>query len=82
MNKEIKGSIKSFLIELLVYGALVSGYFFLVLHLMGQWLYRVFEQNRKWYAVTALLLIVCQGLLLEILTRLLLAWIKPRAEAE
>jgi len=82
VDREVKSSLISFCIELLIYAGLVVAYYFLVLHLLGDWLQRLFEQERKLYAVTALVLIICQGLILEVLTRLLLGFIKPRTEAE
>ena len=82
MDQEAKSSLKSFLIELLVYAALVLGYYFLVLHFLGGWLHELFEHNRKTYAAMTLLLIVCQGILLETFTTFLLAFIKPRVEGE
>lgn len=78
MNRELRISIKSFLIELVVYAALVVGYFFLVLNFLDGWLYHLFQDERRTYASVALLLIIGQGLLLEVLTRTLLALIKPR----
>lgn len=80
MNRELRSSVKSFLIELLVYASLVAGYFFLVLNFLNNWLQRLFQQERRVYAAAALLLIIGQGLLLEVLTRALLALIKPRTE--
>jgi len=80
MNPEVKSSLKSFLIELVLYAALVVGYFVLVLNFLGGWLYRLSETNHRVYAAVALGLIVCQGIVLEVLTRLLLAFIKPRTE--
>ena len=82
MNREVKSSLISFCIELLIYAVLVVAYYFLVLHLLGDWLQRLFDHDRRLYAVTALGLIICQGLMLEVLTRLMLAFIKPRTEAE
>ena len=82
MRKEVKSSLISFCVELVIYAVLVIAYYFLVLHLLGGWLLRLFEHDRRVYAVTALGLIICQGLLLEVLTRLLLAFIKPRTEVE
>ena len=82
MDREVKSSLISFFIELLIYAGLVVAYYFLVLHLLGDWLQRLFEHERELYAVTALILIICQGLILEVLTRLLLAFTKPRTEAE
>ncbi len=82
MNQEVKSSLKSFVLELLVYGALVVGYFFLVLHLMGNWLNDLFHNNPRLYAAAALLLIIGQGVLLEWVTSMLLAFIKPLLEDE
>ena len=80
MKKEFRNSLKSYLVELAVYGVLVAAYFLLVLHFLGGWLYGLFEGDRRVYAAVALLLIIGQGVLLETVTRLLLAWIKPRTE--
>ena len=76
MRREIRNTLKSFLVELAVYAALVTVYFFFVLHLLGGWLEGLFEHDRRFYAGLALLLIIAQGLLLETLTRALLGWIK------
>ena len=82
MKQELKYSLKSFLLELLVYAGLVTLYYLSVLHFLGGSLKNLFLHDRKLYAGIALGLIIGQGLLLEILTRLLLAWIKPRTEDE
>ncbi len=80
MNPEIKKSLRSYLVEVVVYAALVAAYYFLVLHFMGPWLADFYESNRKSYAALALGLILAQGLILEIVTRWLLAWLNPRRE--
>jgi hypothetical protein len=80
MKKELKTVIKSFSIELVVYAVLVVGYFFLVLHFLGDWLYHLYHDERKTYAFVALALIIGQGIVLEILTRALLRFIKPERE--
>lgn len=82
MKREIKAALKSFAIEFFIYAALVVGYYFLVLHLIGGWLADLFQHDRKLYSFVAVGLIIGQGFLLEILTRLLLAIIKPRVEEE
>lgn len=64
---------------MVIYCALVAGYFFAVLHFLGDWLQDLFLHHRKSYAVLALLLIVMQGVVLEAVTRCLLAWLKRRA---
>jgi hypothetical protein len=80
MKAEVKRSLLSSLIELAGYAVLVTLYFFLVLAFLGGWLRHLFESDRKLYAVVALGLISGQGLLLELLTRLLLSALKPRME--
>jgi hypothetical protein len=82
MNRELKGWLKSFLIELLVYSVLVVGYFFLVLHFLEDSIARLFEGDRRLYAFIALALIVGQGILLELLTAALFALIKPRVDEQ
>jgi hypothetical protein len=72
MNPKLKKVIKSFALELVIYGAAVIGYFFLVLHFMGSWLEQIFRNDRKTYALMSLLLMLGQGLVLEKLTRVLL----------
>ena len=78
MKRDVETAVRSFLIEFVVYGALVTGYYFLVLHFLGDWLFHLFSKDRATYAAVALALIIGQGFLLEILTRLLLSWIHPR----
>jgi hypothetical protein len=76
MNPEVKSSLKSFLVELVVYAGLVTAYFLLVLNFLGPWLKQIFTYNRRIYAGVALGLIICQGFVLEALTRFLLESIK------
>jgi membrane protease YdiL (CAAX protease family) len=64
--------IVSFLLVLVLYAVLVTGYFFLVLHFLGGALRALFETNKTAYAFVALALIIGQGVLLEVLTRALL----------
>lgn len=82
MNRELKGWLKSFLVELVVYAALVVGYFFFVLHLLEDWIAQVYQGDRRIYAVVALALIVGQGIALELLTAALFALIKPRMDEQ
>lgn len=78
MQKETKHSLKSFLLELIVYAVIVSIYFIAVLHFLGTWLNDIFVQNKRLYAVVALILIVAQGVVLETLTTALLKFIRRR----
>jgi membrane protease YdiL (CAAX protease family) len=82
MEKRIGKTLGRSLLELCVYAVLVTGYYLLVLKFLGGWLYQLFQQQRQTYAGIALGLIIAQGFVLEILTRGLLGWIKPRREDE
>ena len=73
-------SLRSFLLEFLVYGLAVAVYFFLVLTFLADWLTELFTANREGYAFVALGLIVAQGFLLELLTRTVLDLFRPRPE--
>jgi hypothetical protein len=78
LKRELRDSLATFLVELVVYAVVVTGYFLLVLHLLGGWLADMVHHDRRWYAAAALGLIIGQGLLLEILTRALSNWLKRR----
>jgi hypothetical protein len=80
VKKEASRTLKAFLIELLVYAALVVGYFFLVLHLLGAWLNDLSAHHRYVYATTAILLIIVQAVLFEALTTFLLRLLRGRSE--
>ena len=80
MKNETKSSLIAYLIELLVYAVLVVVYFFAVLHFLGDWLAELFHMHRKGYAAAALILIIAQGVVLEVLTRFLLQFIRFRRE--
>jgi len=67
----IRVLIRNFGIEVLIYAALVVGYFVLVLRLLGEPLKELFTDNLSLYAVAALVLIVVQGAVLELLTSFL-----------
>jgi hypothetical protein len=64
--------IRNFAIEVLLYAALVVGYFYLVLRVLGEPLRRIFGENLLLYAIVALALIVAQGALLEFITTFML----------
>ena len=80
MKNEAAGALKAFLIELVVYAALVIGYFFLVLHFLGGVLYDLAVRHRFLYALTAILLIIGQAVFLEAVTTFLLRLIRGRSE--
>jgi hypothetical protein len=80
MKKEVARTLRAFAIELVVYALLVIVYFFLVLHLLGQWLYQLEVQHRYVYGGVAILLIVGQAVLLESITTFLIRLIRGRSE--
>ena len=64
--------------ELVLYAVFVFAYFFLVLHFLGGWIKRLFDENRSLYGLVALALIIAQGVALETLTTALLRVIRRR----
>lgn len=80
MKKETVKTLRAFAIELVVYAALVVGYFLLVLHFLGGWLYQLEIRHRYTYAGVAILLIIGQAVVLESVTTLLLRIIRGRSE--
>jgi hypothetical protein len=78
MKKDNAKSLRAFAIELAIYAVLVTAYFFLVLHLLGNWLYRLDMQHRILYAVVALLLIAGQAVVLDALTTVLFRFLRRR----
>jgi len=73
-------TLRAFAFELAIYGLLVTGYFFVVLHLLGGWLYELEVHHRYTYAGVAILLIIGQAVVLESLTTFLLRLIRGRSE--
>jgi hypothetical protein len=71
-----KKLIRNFLLEMLIYGGLVTAYFFVVLQFLSGYLNRWFETNLVLFAVMGLILIVAQGILLDLVTSFLMDQIK------
>jgi Na+-driven multidrug efflux pump len=78
MKKQETKSLRAFAIELVIYSVLVTVYFFLVLHLLGEWLYHLETQHRYLYAVVALLLIAGQAVALDAVTTVLFRLLRGR----
>ena len=78
MNKAETKSVRVFAIELAIYAVLVTVYFFLVLHLLGEWLYRLETQHRVVYAIVAILLIAGQAVVLDAVTTVLFRLLRRR----
>jgi hypothetical protein len=79
MKSETSKTLRAFLIELAVYAVLVVGYFFLVLHFLGGWLYQLEIHHRYTYAGVAILLMIGQAVVLQNVTTLLLRLIRRRS---
>ncbi len=73
-------ALEAFLVELGVYAAFVTAYYFLIMHYVSGWIPKVFKENIEMYALVALGLIVAQGFVLERLTSALL-WVIERIQA-
>ena len=76
MKKDSAKNLRVFAVELAIYAVLVTAYFFLVLHFLGNWLYRLEMQHRILYAVVAILLIAGQAIVLDAVTTLLFRFLR------
>lgn len=71
-KNEAKHTFRALLIELPIYGLLVVGYFFLVLHFLSDWVGQLHAEHSIIYALVAIGLIIGQAVALESVTTLLL----------
>lgn len=71
-SPNIKRLIINFIIELIVYGVLITIYTILVLRVMADFLLDLFNNQLVVYAFVGLGLIVAQGVLLDLVTTLLI----------
>jgi hypothetical protein len=78
MKQDAAKSLRAFAAELAIYAVLVTGYFFLVLHTLGDWLFRLETQHRVLYALVALLLIAGQAVVLDALATVLFRLVRGR----
>ncbi len=67
---------RNLVFELIIYGGLILAYNFFVLRWLKDWLLLIFNSNLVIYAVSALTLIVIQGVFLDFVTSFLLKYIK------
>jgi hypothetical protein len=65
---QVKRTLRAFALELLIYAALVTGYFFAVLFYLGDWLVQLETQHIRIYAVISIFLIIGQAVVLEAVT--------------
>jgi hypothetical protein len=68
---------KAFLLELMIYAALVVVYFVLVLHFFSGWFKELFDHDRRMFAVMALAVMIGQTVGLEIVSNTLV-WLFRR----
>jgi hypothetical protein len=67
-KREARRTLGAFVVELVLYGLLVTAYFFGVLLFLGPRLVQLEMQHIRIYAVVAILLILGQAVLLEAIT--------------
>lgn len=75
MKPRTKRLLRNFLLEMIIYGVLLSAYFYFVLRFLGQPLNHLFQLNPIFYAGASLMLIVAQSVLLERVTAYLVRWL-------
>jgi hypothetical protein len=80
MKTDTSTTLRAFLIELAVYAAFVTAYFFLVLHYLSGWLQDLHLHHVKIYALATIVLIIGQAVLLESVTTWLLRFLRGRSE--
>jgi hypothetical protein len=80
MKTDTSTTLRAFLIELAVYAVFVTAYFFLVLHYLSDWLQDLHLHHVKIYALTTIVLIIGQAVLLESVTTWLLRFLRGRSE--
>jgi hypothetical protein len=76
MKAKASATLRAFLIELIVYSALVVAYFFLVLHFLADWINHLEASSIHIYALVSIGLIIGQAILLEIVT----TWLMRRLQ--
>jgi hypothetical protein len=78
MSAPSKRTLLGFAIELVIYAALIAIYFFLVLRFLGDWLRSLFLEHRDLYAAVAILLMIGQAVVLELVTNILATFLRLR----
>jgi hypothetical protein len=68
----VRQTLRVFIVELVLYAALVTVYFFAVLHFLGGWLIQLEIHHIRTYAAVSILLIIGQAVLLDAVTTALL----------
>lgn len=68
--------IRNLIVEILLYSLLLVGYYFLVIHWMQDWIPDLFASNLTVYAFVGLGLILIQAVFLDLVTSILMKYIK------
>jgi|SRR5882724_8768163 len=79
-QKKSEPSLKTFVVQLVIFTALVVSYFFLVLSFFSHWLKELFDQNKLVYALVAWALIATQALVLEVIAAALLKVVESKID--
>jgi hypothetical protein len=72
-REDVRTLLRNFILELVVYGALVVAYSWLVLRWLKEPLQELFQSDLVLYALLSLGLIVAQGAVLDVITTFLLS---------
>jgi len=73
---EPKILLRNLLIEIIIYGFFIYGYYMLVLRFLDDWLMTIFHTNLVNYSLVGLGLIVIQAILLDFITSYLMKFIR------
>ena len=72
----VQRTMRAFAAELVIYAALVTAYFFAVLHLLGGWLVGIETAHIRIYGLVAIVLIIGQAAVLEAVTTWLMRFLR------
>jgi hypothetical protein len=80
VGEEAATRLKALVLELIIYGLLVTVYVLLVLRYLSDWLKHLYDHGKTRYAIICLLLIIGQGVALELVTGALLRLMRTKVE--
>ena len=72
MKKPLGPILRRLAIELILYGLLLVVYFWFVLRYLDSWIYSLFNESLTVYSFLSLILIIAQGVVLEMITHFLM----------
>ena len=81
MKRETRETIKSFVPETLLYGALAAGFCVGVAHFLGRPMVSLSHRHPAWYGALALGLMLFQGFVLERAAHAVCTLFRPRRKA-